>query len=91
MRATAQQLIDRATEATGLTDFGPDGWREGLDHLVAALTVDVPDDDAAARAEDILVDKLVTRLRIEAWYADHGDEAARPVEGPLVIMGLPRK
>lgn len=90
MRATAQDLVDRATEATGLDDFGPDGWREGLDQLVAALAVDVADDGAAARVEDILVDKLVTRLRIEAWYAEHGDEAAHPVDGPLIIMGLPR-
>jgi hypothetical protein len=90
MRATAQELIDRATTASGLTDFGPAGWRDGLDQMIVALAVDVPDDDAAARVEDILVDKLVTRLRIEQWYADHGDEAAHPVAGPLVIMGLPR-
>src|SRR5262249_26360722 len=90
MRATPQQLIDRATGASGLADFGPDGWREGLEQLVAALAVDVPDDVAAARVEAILVDKLVTRLRIEDWYARHGDDAAHAVEGPLVIMGLPR-
>lgn len=90
MRATAQDLIDRATETTGLDDFGRDGWREGLDRMVAALAVDVIDEDDAARVEDILVDKLVTRLRIEQWYREHGDEAAHPVEGPLVIMGLPR-
>lgn len=90
MRATAPELIERATTATGLNDFGPDGWREGLDRLVEALAVDVADDGAAARAEDILVDKLATRLCIEAWYTEHGDEAARPVEGPLVIVGLPR-
>jgi hypothetical protein len=90
MRSTAQELIDRATATTGLTDFGPDGWREGLDQLVAALAVDVPDDDGVARVEAILLGKLVTRLRIEEWYAAHGAEAAHPVEGPLVIMGLPR-
>jgi hypothetical protein len=90
MRATAQELIDRATATTGLTDFGPDGWREGLDQQVAALAVDVTEEEAAQRVERILLDKLVTRLRIEEWYAEHGDEAAHPVEGPLVIMGLPR-
>jgi len=90
MRATAQQLIDRAEAETGLADFGPEGWREGLEQMIAALTVDVSDDAAARRVEDILVGKLVTRLRIEEWYAAHGDEASAPVEGPLVIMGLPR-
>jgi hypothetical protein len=90
MRTTAQDLIDRATATTGLSDFGPDGWREGLEQMVAAIAIDVTDDDAATRVEGILVDKLVTRLRIEEWYGAHGDEAAAPVEGPLVIMGLPR-
>jgi hypothetical protein len=90
MGATAQELIDRATATTGLSDFGPEGWREGLEEMVAATAADVPEGDATARVEDILVGKLVTRLRIEEWYAAHGDEAAHPVEGPLVIMGLPR-
>ena len=91
MRATADELIDRATAETGLRDFGADGWQEGLDEMVAALAVDVPDDDgAASRVEDILVERLSTRLRIEQWYAEHGEEASAPVEGPLVIMGLPR-
>lgn len=31
-------LIDRARLATGLDDFGGDGFREGLERLVAALT-----------------------------------------------------
>jgi hypothetical protein len=40
--------------------------------------------------ENILVERLALRLRIEQWFARHGDEASAPVEGPLVIMGLPR-
>jgi hypothetical protein len=89
-RATADELIARATSETGLSDFGATGWQEGLDAMVAALAVDVPDEDGASRAENILVERLATRLRIEQWYADHGEEASAPVEGPLVIMGLPR-
>jgi hypothetical protein len=89
-RATAEQLVRTATARTGLTDFGADGWQEGLDQLVASIAADVHDEDTAARIEAILADKLETRLRIEHWYAEHGDEAADPVEGPLVIIGLPR-
>ncbi len=90
MRATAEELINRAIAETGLRDFGADGWQEGLHEMVRVLPIDVPDDDGAARVEDIVVERLSTRLRIEQWYAEHGDEAAAPVEGPLVIMGLPR-
>jgi len=42
-----------------------------------------------ARIDSLIVDRLVTRLRIEAWYAERGDDAARGVEGPLVVFGLP--
>jgi hypothetical protein len=90
MGATADDLIERATTKASLTDFGPDGWQEGLDHMVVAVATDLTDDDEVRRVEGILVDKLVTRLQIEQWYAEHGDEAAHPVDGPLVIMGLPR-
>ena len=89
-RATAQELIERATTSAGLSDFGADGWQEGLDHMVDAIATDLTDQDEVTRIEGILVDFLVKRLRIEEWYAQHGDEASHPVEGPLVIVGLPR-
>jgi hypothetical protein len=89
---TVEALLERATQRTNLSDFGPDGWQEGLDHLVDAIPVDLGDDaDAAARVEAIVVERLVVRLRIEAWYAEHGDEAAaHPIEGPLTILGTGR-
>jgi hypothetical protein len=87
-----EAILDRARQRTGLSDFGPDGWQEGFDHLVAALPQDLGDDiDAVRRIEAIVVDRLVNRLRIEAWYAEHGAEAAaHPVEDPLVILGTGR-
>jgi hypothetical protein len=69
MRATAEDLIHRATTETGLSDFGADGWQEGLREMVRVLPIDVPDDDGATRVENIIVERLGTRLRIEQWYA----------------------
>ena len=89
--ATVDELIARATEQSGLTDFGADGWQEGLEQLVAAVTFDFGGDPTgAATAEGMVVTRLVNRLRIEEWYGEHGDEAAPPVQGPVVIVGLPR-
>lgn len=52
---------------------------------------DVSDDPlAVARIEAIVVGRLVTRLRIEAWYSEHEADAQHRVEEPLVILGLPR-
>ena len=91
MVAATKILINRALDVTGLDDLGPDGWQEGLEHLVTAVERDVRDDlDAVTRIEALIVARLSTRLRIEAWLAEHGQDAVAPIEGPLVILGLPR-
>ena len=48
-----------------------------------ALTID-------RSIDAMVVDRRVTRLRIEEWYAAHAADAGRPVRGPLVVFGLPR-
>jgi Sulfotransferase family len=86
----AENLIDDARTSTGLSDFGPDGWREGLDHLLAAATSDLALDDAtAARLEKTIHGRLTNRLRIEEWYRMQTAEPPR-VEEIVVIHGLPR-
>jgi hypothetical protein len=89
--AAPDELVARAVDRSGLSDFGADGWQEGLGQLVAAVGTDVgADKDAVATLEEMIVSRLVNRLRVEQWYAEHGDEANVPVEGPVVIVGLPR-
>jgi hypothetical protein len=90
--ATKDELLDRAMARTGLSDFGPDGWQEGFEVLVGAIPVDLGDhQDQIQRVENIVVDRLVNRLKIEAWYAEHGDEAAaHEIEGPLMVLGTGR-
>ena len=39
----------KARERTGLSDFGLDGWQQGLDRLVGALETDVGDVQVGAR------------------------------------------
>ena len=68
MVSTPELLLDRARRRTGLSDFGPDGWQAGFEHLVAAIPRDLGDDAAAIeRIETIVVDRLVNRLRVEHW------------------------
>jgi hypothetical protein len=90
MVATPSELVQRAVGWTGLSDLGPDGWQDGLEHLVAAIGTDVDDVETITWIEDMIVGRLVNRLRVEQWYSEHPDDAARPVEGPLVVVGLPR-
>ncbi len=89
--ASTPQLLDRARGIARLVDFGPDGWQVGLERLVASAHVDIGDDpETVTQVEAIIVRRLVNRLKIEAWYANYGLEAVRPVDGPVVIVGLPR-
>jgi Sulfotransferase family len=89
--AGTDELIAQARERSGLSDFGTDGWQEGLEQFGAAVESDLGGDETAlATVEAMLVNRLVNRLRIEDWYAHHGGEAAEPVQGPVVIVGLPR-
>ena len=89
--AAPDAIVEQAREQTGLTDLGADGWQEGLDHFVGAVESDLANDRTAAELiERTAVGRLATRLRIEDWYAKHGDEAAERVLGPVCIIGLPR-
>jgi hypothetical protein len=91
--ATSELLLERASRQSGLTDFGPDGWQAGFERLVEAVGSDVGEDAGAGAVvalETLIVNRLVKRLRVEEWYAGHATEAAHQVEGPVVILGMPR-
>jgi hypothetical protein len=80
-----------ASLATGLTDFGPGDFREGLEVLLESLTRDAdldPTTDAAVIGR--FRDRLVNRLEVEAWLHDHPAIEQLPVRGPVDIIGLPR-
>ena len=84
-------LLRAARDATGLDDFGPGDFRDGLGVLLESFErdTDLSDDARAGVAED-LQRRLVNRLEVEAWYADHPEIDDVPVLGPVDINGLPR-
>jgi Sulfotransferase family len=88
---TAEALLDDATSQTGLSEFGPGDFREGLDILLASLAVDA--DLSPASATTVTGDlrrRLVNRLEVERWYADHPEIEHLDIQGPIDINGLPR-
>jgi Sulfotransferase family len=84
-------LLDEATAKTGLTDFGGTTWEEGFERLLASL-----DEEASLTAggEQILGLRigmlLANRLRVTEFLGGHPEIEDEVVEGPLVIIGLPR-
>jgi hypothetical protein len=85
------ELVARAIERTGLDDFGSDTtWHEGLDRLIAALDAQVYLPGAVDRIEGRLEGALSARLQVDQWTAEHPDSIDTDVEGPVIIIGLPR-
>ena len=91
MSLKPDDLLQAATEATGLADFGDDWFREPLQRLCSAL-----DDEAElhlpgrlrARAEMQVI--LQNRLRlIDLWNQEPGI-AGEAVRAPIVVTGLGR-
>lgn len=88
---TVDELMDRAKVQTGLEDFGPRSFLDGLAILLESLTADVPyGPEDRQRAIDLVMRRLVNRLEIEAWFAAHPEAANAPIDRPVSIVGLPR-
>ena len=84
-------LIAEAMQQTGLSDFGPGDFREGLDTLLESLDRDA--DLSPATDENVIGAfrrRLANRLEVEAWYREHPEIADLCVRGPIDICGLPR-
>ena len=87
-----QALLDAAREMTGgLTDFGDDSFRPGLEKLCAALESEAGLSDTG---RETFRQKLTAQLANRLWLEDHIqrkpeilDEEVAP---PLIIVGLPR-
>ena len=86
-----EQLLDEACGSAGLDDFGPGDFVVGLDVLLESLDRDAgldPSTDDGVLG--LIRRRLVNRLRLEQWWADHGDIGDVPVQGPVDVIGLPR-
>jgi hypothetical protein len=86
-----ESLLDDARASTGLDDFGPGDFRDGMAVLLESYERDTDlSATAAAGVVDDCTRRLVNRLEVEAWYAEHPEIDALPVLGPVDINGLPR-
>ena len=91
MADRATTLIDRARQGVGLADFGGDGFRDGLDRLLAALDREARLSELGRAAMDMqIVDMLSQRLQVEDWYARHPEIDEGEIVAPLIGLGLPR-
>lgn len=85
------ELLAAAQEQTGLTDFGDDSFREGLERLVRSLEEEATLNDLGEVVLPLLIGRqLSSRLQIEDWWARHPEIGDEPIVAPLIGLGLPR-
>jgi hypothetical protein len=88
---SAEELHAAASQVTGLDDFGPDDYGDGLAELIAAYERDA---DLTARGEKVaramLRGALAARLCSEAGWRAHPEHARVRIDRPLFVTGLPR-
>lgn len=89
LRPTA--LMDAASAATGLDDFGDTRFLEPLAVLCDALTTEVELSPMGRVSQHTLfVQLLANRLLVEREIGRHPEILDEPIEAPIVIAGLPR-
>jgi hypothetical protein len=91
MSFSADELEDGARAATGLIDFGSSYYREGLDRTVHALNTEADLNDLGRVMQHATISNaLIQRLKIIDTYKAHPEIADEVIDGPIVVLGLPR-
>lgn len=87
----ASRFTDLAKEATGLSNFGEDGWQEGLEILTESVSREAElNSIGEATFEGMVVALLSRRLEVEDWYTRHPEISEQEIVAPLIVLGLPR-
>jgi hypothetical protein len=91
VRLDPPSLIAAARRRAALEDFGPDSFRAGLDALTSSLEHDAALSPLGrVMARQLVVQLLVTRLRLFELLRLHPEITDEPIDAPVFIIGLPR-
>ena len=86
-----EALLDEAARNTGLSDFGDDGFREGLRVLLGALVTEAGlHDFGRFFAHKEVLRHLENRLKVTADWKRHPEMAEVEIVQPLFVVSLPR-
>ena len=86
-----EELLAEAQRETGLTNFGPDHFREGLGVLIDSLTNDSAlKPEAVGRARTMIMNQLKKKLAVQEWYDKHPEILKQEIKDPIFILGSPR-
>ncbi|MEE9608538.1 MAG: sulfotransferase [Myxococcota bacterium] len=91
VRFSEEAVLEEAAKRTGLSDFGPDDFRERLGVWLRSLEEDT-ELGAVGRVGAFrdCVRYAANRLRLEALLRRHPEILDLEIERPIIIAGLPR-
>lgn len=90
-RLDQHHLVEAAMKTTGLTDFGPPTWWEGLERLVDSLRHEAHLNTLGVEiARSDIIRVLTCRLQITSWRNEHPEVGRSGVDRPIIIVGQPR-
>ena len=88
---TVADLHASASRITGLTDFGPDDYTEGLEVLLRSYATDADLTPIGRKmSRGMLRGGLTARLLSQAAWQAHPEHADVRIERPIFVTGLPR-
>ena len=84
-----QQLMDQAVAETGFDDFGPDGFRSGLEvYCESASTEAQLNEFGELVVGTYLTENLKRRLGVINWAKTHPAVHEEEIEAPIIVIGL---
>ncbi len=87
-RLDADVLLATAVEQTGLDDFGPDDFREGLAVYCDSVAEAQLNDLGQAAVPASVVGALANRLRVVDWSTRHPEVTDEKIEAPFIVVGI---
>lgn len=91
MTLDPDEIEAAARDQMGLSDFGDDYYREGLERLVVSMNDEA---DLTEMGEMMqhgrLTAHLAARLGVEDTYRKYPEIEEQQIEGPVFVIGLPR-
>ena len=82
-------VIVEACEKTGLDDFGPADFSEGLAVLCESIDDEAQLNELGELAvRETVVNSLANRLRVFDWIRRHPEVAGERIDAPIVVIGM---
>lgn len=87
----SEQIIADALSRAGTVTIDNHSFSEGLDALVNGVNqCTLPHTAGRAAIEQMMIDYLARRFKVERYWRAHSEIAVLPIERPIFVMGIPR-